>query len=49
MPMSKPLYPTTTKLKLTNLILLMIPPMTAIVTAGTQARAPWTVNATIKT
>ena len=49
MPMSKPLYPTTTKLKLTNLILLVTPPMTAIVTAGTQARAPWTVNATIKT
>ena len=42
---SKPLYPTTTKPKSTNLI----PPMTAIVTARTQACAPWTENATTRT
>ena len=49
MPNVKTIISNSTKLKLTNLILLMTPPMTAIVTAGTQARAPWTVNATIKT
>ena len=42
---SKPLYPTTTKLKSTNLIL----PMIATVTAATQVCAPWTENATTKT
>ena len=42
---SKPLYPTTTKLKSKNLIL----PMIATVTAATQVCAPWTENATTKT